>query len=582
MHILKIKNQFNTVFIFIMILALLIFFTANYFVTNVGKSYEGIIDNSLPIMNKSSKLAQTSAHVESSLIQLHFDATNAIYKEDIDYLKIDEITRLWRGVELLLDELVHSRVIKTEEIQIQKKAVEVYLENMPELLDQINYLLNIKKLEQHYKEDIEVIINYNNKILLVEMESYWEELINKSSNAVQLAELEYSYQFYSNSTQLLSYFRQVTLTKDIKILNLLKRKSVKLFREMQNSGSQSFGYKIFADSLLSKLKPLYSGEKSLFKTRYDVLRLKNVTDSLIQKQINTAKEIKIISDLILILMQDTLAEEKIEISNNIYKANGYLILLIVTSFILSFSSIWFLVNKNLINRITELRFKILELSQGNTKIDIEIFNKDEIGDMEKALIQLKGYVIKAKVLSVTDSLTGLLNNTQFKENLNTEIKRHSRQNQLLSLAMIDIDHFKAYNDHYGHPMGDKCLKEISTLILQTCKRAGEYAYRVGGEEFAILMPNTSAKEQLIRLKELQVMIQNSNIEHKKSTVSKLITVSIGIYCCKPTKDTTEDDFYNKADKALYKAKEDRNLIIATQCNHQDIRWISNRNKIRVK
>jgi len=96
--------------------------------------------------------------------------------------------------------------------------------------------------------------------------------------------------------------------------------------------------------------------------------------------------------------------------------------MIVGSFIISFFSVWFLVNKNLIKRITELRSKILELSKGNTDIAIKKFNKDEIGDMEKALTELRGYVIKAKLLSTTDSLTGLLNNTQFKDNLKTEIK----------------------------------------------------------------------------------------------------------------------------------------------------------------
>jgi len=566
MHILKIKNQFNTVFIFIMVLALLSFFTANYFVSNVSNSYEGIIDNSLPVMRKSSEVAQLTAQIESHLIQLHFDAINDIDKKAIDNSRIEELIKSWEKVELLLDQIILSKVINKEKILKKKMAIQDYLHNMPQLLQQINLLLNAKKIEQQHLEDIEVVINYNNKILLVEMESFWEEKTKSTPTHEQLAELEYSFQFYKNSTQLLSYFRQAFLTSDIKTLNLLKRNSVTLFKKMYTAGSSSFEYKLFADTLLFKVKHIYAGQNSLFKIRYDVLRLENVTDALISQQIQTAKQIEEISDSILILIQNSLAQQKIKISNDVYRANQYLIFIIIGSFIISFFSIWFLVNKNLIKRITKLRSKILELSRGNTDIAIKMFNKDEIGDMEKALTELKGYVIKAKLLSKTDSLTGLLNHTQFKENLIIESRRHARQNQPLSLAIIDIDYFKNYNDYYGHPRGDVCLKKVSSLIAQTCKRAGEYAYRIGGEEFAILMPNTTAQQLHQKLKELQLALIHSNLEHKRSTVSKMVTISIGIYSCRPQKDTTADEYYQKADVALYQAKQYRNTIEVTECN----------------
>lgn len=566
MHIIKIRSQFNTVFIFIMILALLSFLTANYFVRNVSESYEGIIDNSLPIMNKSSEVTQLAAQIESHLIQLHIDATDDLNNNKRNHIKIYTLTKLWKGIDSLLEEIILSKITNNDEILESKKSIQTYLNNMPQLLQQINLLSIAKELEQKHTQDIELIINYNDKILLVEMESFWKETMSKTSTKKELAQLEYSYQFYKNSTQLLSYFRQTFLTKEIKTLNTLKRNSVKLFNQMQKSGSLSFEYKLFADTLLSKAKPLYSGEHSLFKIRYDVLRLTNVTDSLIGQQIETTKEIEKIADSILTLIHNFLEEKKIKISNDVYKANQYLIFMIVGSFIISFFSIWFLVNKNLIKRITELRSKILELSRGNTDVGIKMFNKDELGDMEKALTELKGYVIKAKLLSNTDSLTGLLNNSQFKDNLNNEIRRHARQNQPLSLAIIDIDYFKDYNDYYGHPMGDKCLKEVSDLIAQTCKRAGDYAYRIGGEEFAVLMPYTTAEQQHLKLEELQRALQNSNIKHEPSTISNAVTISIGIYGCTPQKDTTVDNYYKQADIALYQAKVKRNSIVVVECN----------------
>ena len=180
--------------------------------------------------------------------------------------------------------------------------------------------------------------------------------------------------------------------------------------------------------------------------------------------------------------------------------------------------------------------------------------------MEKALTKLKGYVKKAKILSITDSLTGLLNHNQFDETLQTEINRNSRQKQPLSLAIIDIDYFKNYNDFYGHPQGDVCIKEISNLISKTCSRAGENAYRIGGEEFAIIMPNTTGQQHYKKLKKLQSALKDKNIEHKHSKVSDSVTISIGIYSCIPEKNLKANIYYKNADTSLYTAKEKRNSI----------------------
>jgi diguanylate cyclase (GGDEF)-like protein len=541
-----------------MILALSSFFTANYFVSKVAYSYENIIDNSLPIMHKSSKTAELSSEIESSLIKFYFEALNNVNGE-IDFSYIDKIIKKWESLESLLNELILSNTISIDEITSIKKSIQDYLFYMTQLTQQISILVEAKKMEQDYIEKIESIINYNNKILLVEMESFWKEKDNTFNQKHRLLEFEYSYQFYKNSSQLLSYFKQVILTKEIKVLNILKLNSVKLFREMENSGSSEFEYKVFADTLLYEIKPLYTGKKSIFKIRYDVLRLENVSNTLLQEQINTVKRVKKITDSISIYMQDSLAKNKNKISQDAYVVNGYLFIIIV-SFIISFFSIWILVNKNLISRISNLRLKILELSSGNININIDICKDDELGDMEKSLIKLKQYVKKAKQLSITDSLTGLLNNLQFKENLKTEINRHLRQKESLSLAIIDIDYFKNYNDFYGHPKGDICLKKVSSLILKICKRAGDFAYRIGGEEFAIIMSNTTDVEQFEKLKKLQEELAKKKIEHKYSDISNILTISIGIFSAIPSENISEDIYFKKADNALYKAKKYRNSI----------------------
>ncbi len=566
MRTLKIKEQFSSIFILIMILALLSFFTTNYFINKVNNSYENVLNHSLPIMNKSSKITELSAQIETQLIQLHFDALNSRQNDQIDIVEEKKLTQLWQNIVKLLDELLMYNILDKDKLLGKKYEINEYLKYMTQLSKQTELLVNAKKNKSIYVNEIDNLINYNNEVLLSKIESLWYHLLNSVPHKKDLKELDDSYQFYKNSTQLLSYFRQVFLTTDISAINILKRDSVKLFNKMNNTDLTNKEYKFLADELLYRVKPIYAGDESLFKVHYDVVRLANISDSLIKQQINMAKELKELSDSIFVEIQVSLIDKQQNIKKNFYQVNQYLAFIVIISFIITLFAIWFLVNKNLIQRISQFRYKILELSKGNTKVKLNINKPDEIGDMEEALIELKGYVNRAIYLSTTDLLTGLLNQAQFKQNLKTEIRRNFRQKQSLSLAIIDIDYFKNYNDCYGHLEGDRCLKKVGKLISKTCQRAGEYAYRIGGEEFAIIMPNTSDVEQRQRLERLQKLLKESNIEHKDSKVSKILTISVGICSCK-NKYISTDEFFIATDKALYLAKKTRNSIVIGECDN---------------
>ena len=120
MYLGKIKNQFNLVFIFIIILALLSFFTAYFSVKNVSNSYENVLSYSLPIMNKSSAVAQLAAQLEANLIQLHFDAINSPNSAKIKKIQIDKLSQQWLKIENLLDELLMYKIIN-DDIILNKK-----------------------------------------------------------------------------------------------------------------------------------------------------------------------------------------------------------------------------------------------------------------------------------------------------------------------------------------------------------------------------------------------------------------------------------------------------------------------------
>lgn len=157
--------------------------------------------------------------------------------------------------------------------------------------------------------------------------------------------------------------------------------------------------------------------------------------------------------------------------------------------------------------------------------------------------------------SITDALTGLPNRRAFDERLKTELARARRHSSPLTILLIDVDHFKLYNDFYGHQAGDKCLKEIAKLLDSSVKRPGELPARYGGEEFSIILPMVNLNDA----KKLSEMILNNlslqKIPHEKSLTSNYVSLSIGIATYDPERDKKECDILERADKFLYRAKE---------------------------
>ena len=173
---------------------------------------------------------------------------------------------------------------------------------------------------------------------------------------------------------------------------------------------------------------------------------------------------------------------------------------------------------------------------------------------------------KLRELSILDGLTGLANRRHFNDTLAKELKRARRQSTPLSLILLDIDFFKAFNDRYGHVKGDECLKKVSSCIQMATKRSGDIAARYGGEEFSVILPDTEAKGAFEICENIRKEIINLNIAHEGSDVEGFdsVTVSAGSVTILPTKDISADYLINKADEALYAAKKrGRNQSIAT-------------------
>lgn len=151
-------------------------------------------------------------------------------------------------------------------------------------------------------------------------------------------------------------------------------------------------------------------------------------------------------------------------------------------------------------------------------------------------------------LAITDPITELNNHRRFQDALKVEVQRAQRHNRPLSLLMIDIDHFKNYNDRYGHPAGDRLLAELSKRIVASVRNLDIVA-RYGGEEFAVIMPDTSADDALKVAERIRIAIEVDPFAVFHSPDQAKVTVSVGVASLKPNFELVEE-----ADKALYKAK----------------------------
>lgn len=157
--------------------------------------------------------------------------------------------------------------------------------------------------------------------------------------------------------------------------------------------------------------------------------------------------------------------------------------------------------------------------------------------------------------SRSDGLTGLANRRHFDEELAREWERHYQYKATLSVIAIDVDHFKLYNDTYGHSAGDYCLTKIAAMLSETAVRYKSLAARYGGEEFALLMPSTDSSRAQAAAREILQEVEDLKCSFPNSPTTKSgLSVSIGVHTTIPSQTTVSNSFVQDADKALYAAK----------------------------
>jgi diguanylate cyclase (GGDEF)-like protein len=168
-------------------------------------------------------------------------------------------------------------------------------------------------------------------------------------------------------------------------------------------------------------------------------------------------------------------------------------------------------------------------------------------------------------LSLTDSLTGVYNRRHFETNAAVEFYKAVRLGVELNMAIIDIDYFKQYNDHFGHQAGDECLVRVADMLKNNFRRSCESVTRYGGEEFIILNQGDDHDNFLKRLQQLSAIIEESRIDNPGSKVSDSITISVGVGSTAKIYCESVDELLRAADGALYLAKgEGRNRVVVSR------------------
>lgn len=187
-----------------------------------------------------------------------------------------------------------------------------------------------------------------------------------------------------------------------------------------------------------------------------------------------------------------------------------------------------------------------------------MFDISERKKNEEELVRLQR---ELEALSYKDGLTGVANRRMLDQVLAREWASAYRNQQPLSLILIDIDFFKEYNDHYGHVAGDDCLRRVAELLASAAARPRDLAARYGGEEFVLVLPETDAEAAMAVAERCRGLVLDEMIPHARSTAAGCLSISVGVGTVVPAEDASPEAFIAEVDRSLYRAKaEGRNCI----------------------
>lgn len=207
-----------------------------------------------------------------------------------------------------------------------------------------------------------------------------------------------------------------------------------------------------------------------------------------------------------------------------------------------------------VGRRYSVRLKQEAQKQADLRETIARANQDLEHKVQLRTAELQTANERLERLSSLDGLSGLANRRTFDQTLLTEWQRAQRHGQWLAVIMLDIDNFKAYNDHYGHQAGDACIQALAQVLSDSVRRSGELVARYGGEEFVFLLPGSDVSAALKTAERTRQAVEARALPHAYSATADHVTISLGVAALRPGPDDISARLVKMADDALYAAK----------------------------
>ena len=409
----------------------------------------------------------------------------------------------------------------------------------------VNVLKQQQKILAAYK--VEILKNRQSQVKNIDM------IKNQKLNL--LTDIE------RNINQVSSFLLEALSSRHNEELSLLARQTLIKLREVETL-SQTLDLNIQAttQAWLIHIKPYVASKHSVFQKGKRQLRLKKILDAHIKSHVQTSAQLNVSTLNGIRYLKQEMIKNSEQLSQDVRMASNLLITLALVCLISLFLIIWLFVSRRIIRPFIETSKSMQLLAQGETKITLPTSQDKEVQKMLQSLKVLQQYVIRVNEIAEKDSLTDIYNRRYFDHILNSALDRHSSHNSI-SLLMCDLDHFKPYNDYYGHQQGDNCLKFFAQILQRLSDSSSDHVCRYGGEEFAIIILNKS-KHYAESLAQLICNETNKAlIPHKKSECADIVTVSIGVACMPVEEIKDIKRLINQADDALYSAKNNgRNCV----------------------
>lgn len=205
------------------------------------------------------------------------------------------------------------------------------------------------------------------------------------------------------------------------------------------------------------------------------------------------------------------------------------------------------------DKIIDQSIRVIPMTEADGERYCLVHVADVTATMEKERV-LRMKAKQLRDMAAVDGLTGVASRRQFQQRCEEEGNRHRRMGEPYSVIMLDIDYFKNYNDTYGHPLGDQCLVAVSAAISHALHRSSDLLARVGGEEFAVLLPGTDHAGASLLAERIRAEVEDLAIPHADSRTAPVVTISLGVASATRNARVGIQDLISAADAALYDAK----------------------------